>query len=264
MVIFLVALYGLIFGSFFNVVIYRLPNKMSLANPSSHCTSCNTRLKPLDLIPVFSWLFLGGKCRYCKSKISVRYTLVELLTSALWVAMYLKFGLTLDFIASVILLSIMLIAAFIDLELHIIPDELVVFGIITGAIIATINGLTGIKLRIYEDIKWWNPLLGAVSASGILLIIAIVGYFIYKTDDAMGLGDVKIYIPIGIYLGWRMALVSLLFSVFIGAIIGITLILFKVRKRKEGMPFGPSIALGVLMTYLVGPELLNLYLATLM
>ncbi len=245
-----VILSGLVLGSFFNVVIYRVPNKISLALPPSHCTTCNTRLNSIDLVPVLSWVCLGGRCRYCGEKISVRYTLVELLTAAIYVLLYFRFGLTLDFYASVLLMSIMINVIFIDLEHQIIPNGLVLFGTIAGIIIAIANQFTATGMVVYKDKEWWNPLLGALLPSIILFIIAIVGEKIYKTDDAMGMGDVKIFIPIGLIMGWRLGITALVISIIVGGLIGGALILLKITDRKGGMPFGPSIAIGVMLTYM--------------
>lgn len=261
MVLFLVFLYGLLFGSFFNVVIYRLPLGMSLASPSSHCPKCQHKLRWYDLFPVLSYASTKGTCRYCKVHIPIRYTLVELLTAGLWVALFYRFGqqISLDFVASVILVSIAINVVFIDLEHYIIPDELVLFGIVAGGLVGIAHYIFKVPLSIYGGGPWWTPLLGAVVGSGILLVIAIIGYQVYKTDDAMGLGDVKFFIPIGLFMGWQNCLMVLLLSFVLGALVGCALVLSKKVDRKGGMAFGPTISVSVLIVYLYGQQILDFY-----
>ncbi len=119
---------GASIGSFFNVCIYRIPNKESVVNPPSHCYRCNNRLKPLDLVPILSWTLLRGKCKYCGQKISPRYALVELLTGILFVLVYNVYGLKIITLYYLLLVSLLVIITFIDLDHYIIPDELVIFG----------------------------------------------------------------------------------------------------------------------------------------
>jgi len=252
---------GLLIGSFLNVCIYRIPNNESVVVKPSHCMKCGHRLNALDLIPVFSYIFLRGKCRYCGDKISPRYTLVELLTSLTYVLLFHKYGLTVDFFASAYLMSILIVVFFIDLDHMIIPDGLVIAGLIGGGILFIYNIFK--PVAIYGDRNWWNPLLGGVIGFGILLLIGIVGSAVYKTEDAMGGGDIKIFAPIGIFLGWKMTGIALLASFLFGGIIGFILILLKGREKERTYAFGPFIVLGTFVTYLFGWDVLNWYLSTL-
>ncbi|NTW72382.1 MAG: prepilin peptidase, partial [Eubacteriaceae bacterium] len=130
----IILIYGLVIGSFLNVVIYRLPNEQSIISPPSHCGSCNTRLRPIDLIPVFSWIFLKGQCRYCGEKISARYALVELLTGTLFLLTYIYTGLSWVLLVNLILVSVLVAMTFIDYDHQIIPDEFHIFLIIVFVI----------------------------------------------------------------------------------------------------------------------------------
>ena len=254
------AIIGLIIGSFLNVCIYRIPKEENIAYPPSHCGSCGKRLNAFDLVPVFSWLFLRGKCRYCGSSISPRYALVELLTGFTFALLYNNFGISLDFLASAFLMSILIVVFFIDLDHKIILDELVITGLVAGAIIIVCNFF--FPMDIYRGGQWWDPILGMIAGSGTLLLIGLIGQKVYKTDDAMGGGDIKIFAPIGIFLGWKMTLFALLLSVVIAGITSFILILLKIKDRRSTIPFGPFIVIGTFITYLYGWDIVNLYINT--
>jgi leader peptidase (prepilin peptidase)/N-methyltransferase len=254
------AIIGVVIGSFLNVCIYRIPKGENIAYPPSHCGSCGKRLSAFDLVPVFSWLFLKGKCRYCRSKISPRYTLVELLTGVTFGLLFNTFGLSLDFFASAFLMSILISVFFIDWDYKIIPDELVITGLVAGAIIIVCNIF--FPMSIYRDGQWWDPILGMIAGSGTLLIIGMVAAKVYKTDYALGGGDVKIFAPIGIFLGWKMTFLALLLSILLGGIISLILIALKIKSRRSTIAFGPFIVIGTFITYLYGWDILNFYIDT--
>lgn len=251
---------GLLVGSFLNVCIFRIPEGKSIVWPPSHCTSCNNKLRILDLVPVISYLFLRGKCRNCKEKISVQYPLVELLTAIIFLLLFIKYSFSISLIAYAYLMSILIAVFFIDLKHRIIPDGLVIAGIIGGLAIFMYNLF--IPMEIYGDAKWWNPLIGSLSGSGALFIVAIIGMIAYKTDDAMGMGDVKIFIPIGLFLGWRMCIVSLILSIFAGGLSGLFLIITGIKKKKDAIPFGPFIVFAVFITIIWGWDIIKWYLSS--
>ena len=255
-----VAVIGVVIGSFLNVCIYRIPKEENIAYPPSHCGSCGKRLNAADLIPVFSWLFLKGKCRYCGSKISPRYAVVELLTGLTFVLLYNTFGISVDLLASAFLMSILIAVFFIDIDHRIIPDELVVTGLIAGGLIIIYNAF--FPMKIYAEGQWWDPILGMFAGSVTLMIVGLIGMIIYKTDEAMGGGDIKIFAPIGIFLGWRMTFVALLISIVLAGIISLILVALKVKDRKSTIPFGPFIVMGTLITYLYGWDILTWYLSS--
>lgn len=243
---------GIIFGSFFNVCIYRIPNKQSISNPPSHCYNCNTRLKPLDLVPIFSWVFLGGKCRYCKQKISPRYALVELLTGILFVLVYKVYGLDTITIYYILLVSLLVIITFIDIDHYIIPDGLIIFGSI-GAIAFNILG-QGIGLK--------ESLLGGlICGGGTLALIYLIELIVKK--EVMGGGDIKLFGMVGLFLGVKYGLLTVLLSVYVGATYGVCTIIYSKIKNKEYnsmIPYGPFISIGALITVLCGTNIINWYM----
>lgn len=245
----LISIFGLLLGSFFNVCIYRIPKEASIVMPPSRCGSCGQTLKALDLIPVFSYLFLRGRCRYCGVRISPRYPLVEIFTAAVFLWVYLTQGLTWDFLTTAFLAGILIVMTFIDIDHQIIPDGLVLTGLIGGAVFL-LAGLT---------VPWLDALLGLLVGGGSFYLVALLSEWILKREG-MGGGDIKLMAMIGLFLGWRMTLLAILLSVYAGGLIGGTLLLLKIKKRGEAIPFGPFIALGTLIAALYGTQLLSWYL----
>ena len=251
----LIFITGLVFGSFFNVVIYRLPREESIVAPRSACPSCGTTLKPADLVPIFSFIFLKGKCRYCKSKISFRYPLIEFVSGIVFVVLFLKYGLSIEFIFTVFLMSVLIMVFFIDLDHMIIPNELVIAGLAGGIVLFIL------RFFLYDSLldgaAWYSPLLGMLVTS-VRFLIALIGLAIYGTD-AFGMGDVKIFLPIGLILGFKLALISLIFSVFIGGFAGLFLIITGLKERRSHIPFGPFIVSGTFLAILFGHEFFTWY-----
>lgn len=255
----IIFLFGLIIGSFTNVCIYRIPLGKSVVVPPSACTGCGKRLTAPDLVPVLSYVFLRGRCRHCGAPISPRYPLIELLTAVVFTALFVKYGFTIPFIAFAFLMTILISVFFIDLDHRIIPDELVIAGIIGGVALLVYNIFKPLP-EVFGDNRWWTPVAGFFSGSGFLLLVALLGLLIYKTDDAMGMGDVKLMAPIGLFLGWKLCLAALFISVVLAGVTGLFLILFRIKKKKDTIPFGPFIVTGTFMTIMWGWELLNWYI----
>lgn len=253
-----VFIFGLIFGSFINVCIYRIPLGKSIVSPPSACTGCGKRLTALDLVPVLSYVFLKGRCRHCGSRISPRYPLIELLTAAVYTALFFRYGFGIPFIAFAFLMTILIAVFFIDIDHRIIPDELVIAGIVGGVVLLLYNFFNPMA-QIFGDNKWWTPVAGFFSGSGFLLLVALLGLLIYKTDDAMGMGDVKLMAPIGLFLGWRLCLEALFISVVLAGFISVMLILLRIKKKKDTIPFGPFIVIGTFLTIMWGWDILNWY-----
>jgi leader peptidase (prepilin peptidase)/N-methyltransferase len=240
---------GLIVGSFSNVCIYRIPRNESIIYPASHCPKCSTKIKPVDNIPLLSYILLKGRCRNCGSKISIQYPVVEFLTGLIYLIIYLTYGLSIQSLVYIILASALVIIAFIDLQEQIIPDVISLPGIVVGLILSF----------IVPYISFINSALGALVGGGIILIIAGVGSIIFK-KEAMGGGDVKLTAMIGAFLGWRYTIISLFLGFFLGALIGIILIMTRIKKREDAIPFGPFIALGSIITFLWGEKIIAWYL----
>jgi leader peptidase (prepilin peptidase)/N-methyltransferase len=247
---------GLIVGSFVNVLIYRIPVRKSIVTPPSSCVSCGNRLTVPDLVPVFSYIFLRGRCRHCGARISPRYPLVELLTAVIFTILAVRFGFSVPFFAYAYLMMILIAVFFIDIDHRIIPNGLVLAALAGGLVFFIWNCISPAP-QVFGDAKWWTPLAGLLPGSGFLLFVAVVGSIIYRTEDAMGMGDVKLMAPIGLFLGWRLCITALAVSVLLGGLISLALILLGVKKRKDTVAFGPFIVAGTFVTMIWGWELIK-------
>lgn len=238
----IIFIYGIVIGSFLNVCIYRIPNEESIVLPPSHCGSCNHRLGWLDLVPVLSYVFLKGKCRYCGQKISLRYPGVEVLTGLLWVGIYLRYGLTFEFFKYGVLTLFLIVIALIDYDTTDVYSCVVYTGIAVGAIFA-----------ILERIIYSGSLINYVVAA--LIGLFIIGG-IYLLTGGFGAGDIEIAVLCGVFLGWKLEIYFILISFIIGGAIGITLILMKKKSKTDYMPLGPSLAIGAYVALLMGETLI--------
>lgn len=243
---------GSVFGSFYNVCIYRIPENLSVCNPPSHCYNCNTRLKPIDLVPILSWLFIGGKCRYCKNSISPRYALIEFLTGVLFTLVYLKFGYRVITVYYMIFISLLIIITFIDIDHYIIPDKLILIGVIVSLVA---NGL-GFGIDFFDGLR------GALFTGGsMFIVIWIIEFFIKR--EVMGGGDIKLYTMVGLFLGSKLSLLTILFSIYIGAFYGIFIILYnKIRNKNYNsmIPFGPFISIASIVLLFYGNQIIKFYI----
>lgn len=241
-------LFGLIIGSFLNVLIYRLPKGESIAFPPSHCPTCNHRLSPWELIPVISFFLQRGKCKNCQASISIRYPLVELLCGFLLYFTYLKFGLTLSFARVAMLMILLIPIFFIDLDTMTIPDQL------------SLGGAGVAFLLAMFDHKLLLSLYGAITGAGIIYGIYLLGLMIYK-QETIGGGDVKLMLMIGAFLGIKLTLMTLMLAMISGSVIGVLLIILKIKSRKDFIPFGPFIALGCVMAVFFAQQIGVIYSA---
>ncbi|NLL69513.1 MAG: prepilin peptidase [Epulopiscium sp.] len=243
-----ILLFGILIGSFFNVCIYRIPRGESIVFPSSHCPSCKTPLGPKDLIPIVSYLIKKGKCSYCGQRISLRYPFIEGLTGLTYMLLYDSLGFSFSFLFSLFFVSLLIIITGIDYDHQIIPDLLVLWGIGGGVLYRLIEGiLENTAIGMVEGI------LGMVLGGGVLLLIA------FLSKGGMGGGDIKLLGMIGLWLGWKLTIVTLFLSFFLGGFISIFLLLFRIKSRKDPIPFGPFICLGAYLSYLWGNALLQAY-----
>jgi len=231
-------IFGLIFGSFFNVVGYRLPNKMSLISPSSHCTSCNHNLTPIELVPVFSWLIQRGKCRNCGSKIAIFYPIFELFTGIVFALIYYVFGLSINTFIALVFASMILILIISYILYMIIPYELLVFCGIVIFILKIIA--SGINIIIPTIIDMIIPFV-------IMLLIKLFGDFTFKRES-LGGGDIKLMLIFGMVLGWEVALFTIVLSSFLA--LPISLISLKNNKSHE-IPLGPYLGISALICLLL-------------
>lgn len=236
--------------------IYRIPLKQSITVSRSKCTACNTILKPFDLIPVLSYVFIKGKCRYCGEKISIKYPVVELVTATQFIIIYQIYGVSFEFIAIAFLTSLMNVVFVIDLVHLIIPNKVVLVGIISGLFIQIYHFIYGYKVY-YSEFKY-NGILAVGIITFIMILIFAIAYLIYKGDGAFGMGDVKIFIPIALFLGWELTLLSFWFAIVIGGIFSLLLLVFKKVDRKSAIAFGPFIAIGVFISSILGQTIINI------
>lgn len=235
---------GLVLGSFFNVVGLRLPNGQSIVRPRSHCPMCKRTLGALELIPVFSYLFLKGKCKGCRTNISPLYALIEAATGGLFAYAFYHFWFQAETIVAFLLISLLVIVFVSDIHYMIIPDKVLLFF----APILLICRFTFAPLN-----PWWDPLLGAVIGFSLLLLIAVV------SKGGMGGGDIKLFAVIGIVVGWKGVLVAFFLATLIGAVIGIIGLATRKMERGKPIPFGPYIVIGTLISYFFETEILHLY-----
>ena len=245
-------LYGLVIGSFLNVVIYRIPRPVKFFGQRSACPGCNTQLKWYHNIPVMSWLVLRGRCGFCRQPISMRYPLVELLNAALYLMLAWRFGFTWEFAAFAVLGSMLIAIFFIDLDFQIIPDVISLPGIVIGLAFALAPG--GITIL--------DSITGVLVGGGSLWLIAILGDWLFK-KDSMGGGDIKMAGMLGAFLGWQKILFIFMASAVIGLVVSIALMAFSAKLRQERVvPFGPFLAMAALLAIMYGDRLINLYTST--
>ncbi|MBF4693855.1 prepilin peptidase [Fusibacter ferrireducens] len=243
-------LLGICVGSFLNVCIYRIPEGISVVTPRSQCGYCHRTLKPYDMIPVLSYFLLGGKCRFCSAAFSVRYALIELLTGLLYVACFLKFGYTGTTFILFAFIALMIVVFFIDLDHMIIPNQLVLVGLILGGLVTLYQFF--FSYAVYESPSYLNTLLGMIAGGGVMFAIAEISAFFYRGSSGLGFGDVKIFLVIGLFLGWRLTLLALWLSFVFGGVLGILLIVVLKKDRKMAIPFGPFIVIGTLVSLFFG------------
>lgn len=248
---------GTAIGSFLNVCIWRLPREESVVRPPSHCPACNERLRPPDLVPLLSFLFLGRRCRYCRAPISWRYFTVELLTGLLFLGFWVAQGPALvaqggpgdvvRFLAYLGFAAVLVAVFFTDLDHMIIPDELVIAGLVLGIgedVVGLLTHSHGLLSLHVPFTAWYVPMLrsvaGLVVGAGFFIALELFSLLIFR-KEGMGGGDMKLGAAIGSLLGPGLALLCFGLSVFAGALIGGLLIATRLRGRKDYIPFGPFI-----------------------
>lgn len=228
-------IFGAAIGSFLNVCIYRIPAGESIVKPPSQCPRCHHPIRFYDNIPIASFIVLRARCRDCGEKIPWRYPLVELITAILALLLFIKFGLTLNFLVFFIFTAVLIAISFIDLDHQIIPDVLSLPGI-------PIFFLAAIFI---VKLPWLEALIGLLVGGGVLLTIAFV-YELITKREGMGGGDIKLLVMIGGFLGWKSLIFILLFSSLAGAVVGITAMIIKKQDTKYAVPFGPFLSLAAI------------------
>ena len=226
-------IFGTLFGSFYNVVGYRLPRGESIAYPPSHCPKCGHRLSPLELIPIFSFLFQKGKCKNCGDKISWFYSIFEFTTGVLFCVSYLVFGFSIELVIALTFISMLLIVIISDYQTMTIPDELLAF---CGLLLI-------IELSIKNGLNVGENILDGIIMFSIMYLIKILGDKIFK-KESMGGGDIKLMFIYGLVLGWPLSCISICLASFIG--LPISLIMIK-KTHDHEIPFGPFLAIAAII-----------------
>lgn len=242
--IILAGIMGLLIGSFLNVVAIRLPEGRSIAFPASHCMKCGNTLRKIDLVPVLSYIWLRGKCHYCKTSVSPVYPLGELVTGALFAVYVWQIGWQLELIPALLFVCIMLVIVQTDLRLMIIPDRVVLFGLLT---------IVPIRLFVSHPFPLWNYAVAGLGVGILLFLLAVI------SKGGIGGGDIKLFALIGLFLGVQNTFLALFISSLLGVLVGAVIRLLRKDSKKKFIPFGPFIALGALFSYLWGEKAISWY-----
>lgn len=234
---------GLCVGSFLNVVIYRLPFGASIVRPRSHCPACGSPVRPFDNIPLVSWIALMGLCRDCGSSISPRYFFIELLTGSLTWALWRVYGMDVSALLFMLFVWSLIAVTFIDLDHQIIPDEITLGGAVAG-----------LAVSHFLPAGLYGSIAGLLVGGGIFFLIAVA------VPGGMGGGDIKLMAAVGAFVGWKQALLTIIFGSALGAIVGLFMIAVFGKGRKDKIPFGPFLAVGAVISVLWGKGIINAYL----
>ena len=246
---FFAAAFGLILGSFVNVLIYRLPLGRSVVFPRSRCTACGVAIAPYDNIPLASYLLLlRGRCRHCRAPISPRYPLVEALVGAASLAAFTRHGPTLEYAVELIFIAAMVALVLIDYRHRILPDAITLTGAAAGLALAWPR----------ETITFLDALAGMLLGGGLLFLVAEV-YFRVRKREGMGLGDVKMMAMVGSFLGWKAVLLTVFLGSLAGSLVGLLLMVLQGRTLKTTLPFGTFLGAAAAASVFLGAPLLDWY-----
>jgi leader peptidase (prepilin peptidase)/N-methyltransferase len=245
-------LLGMVIASFLNVCADRLPAGQSLVYPPSHCPACSRRLAAKDLIPVFSYLWLRGRCRYCKAPIPRRVLWVEVSTAALFGFAFWQYGLSIELPIALFYISLFMVFLVIDLEHGLILNRIVYPALALALLLSIFFTIFLPQVGIVPDIA--RAAIGGGIGFVVFLLIVIV------SRGGMGFGDVKLAALIGLATGFPLVILALIMGMILGGLAAVILLGFKIKKRKEAMPFGPFLAVAAIATLLWGSQILNWYL----
>jgi leader peptidase (prepilin peptidase)/N-methyltransferase len=241
-------LFGAIVGSFLNVCIYRLPRGASIVWPASACARCGRPIAWFDNIPVVSYLVLGGHCRSCRERISIRYPIVEAITAVMFAGAWWLYGPSLLLVSRLIFGCALVVLFAIDLEHQLLPNVITLPGVVVG-----------FALSFFTEPGWVQSLIGIVVGGGVLFATAEL-YYRIREEEGLGMGDVKMLAMVGAFLGWQLTFMTLMLASVAGSVLGGVLILFRRGGMKTALPFGTFLALGAALAATVGMPLLRWYL----
>lgn len=277
-----VFIFGLLIGSFLNVVIYRVPRKESIVLPASHCPECQTPIKAYDNIPVFGYLLLGGKCRNCKVRISPLYPIVEFLVGLLYFLCFLKVNAQfpilehtsvnywLALIAMLVFVSFIVPLVFIDLQHKLLHDVITKPALVVMLVLRALAPdpvITATTRQTFQVTSWpdWGVALvgaaiGAAVGGGSLWLVR-AAYTVLRKTEGMGLGDVKMMLFVGAFLGWQLTAFTIFLASLLGSIVGITLIALRGGNTKMELPFGVFLGPAAIIALFVGQSFIRWYLS---
>lgn len=251
MIALILFLFGSVIGSFLNVCIWRLPREESIVRPGSHCPHCQKLIPWYDNMPFLSFILLGGRCRFCKERISWRYPVVELLAALAPVWVISQMGFQVETLVYTILLWGLIVVIFVDAVHQIIPDQISLGGLALGVLASTAYP------SLHQALDWLgglrSSLVGAAVGAGSIYLTGVVGRWIFKRE-AMGLGDVKLMAMIGSFLGWQMSLFVFFLAPFFGTVVGLWL---KYVKKTDVIPYGPFLSLATFVVIFWGHKILG-------
>ena len=240
--------FGLLWGSFVNVVIYRLPLKKSVVRPRSSCLACGKLIAGYDNIPVISYLLLKGRCRHCQANVSLRYPLVELLVGTASLVSFLRHGVSLEYLAEFGFVAAMVALVFIDYDHRILPNAITIPGTIVGLLLAGQR----------ESISLTESVSGAVLGAGLLLVVA-EAYFRWRKIEGLGMGDVKMMGMVGAFLGWKAVLLTLFLGSFLGSVVGLIVMRLRGGGMQTKLPFGTFLGMAAAVAVYAGGPIIRWY-----
>ncbi|MBI1874260.1 MAG: prepilin peptidase [Acidobacteria bacterium] len=240
---------GLSVGSFLNVCIARLPRGESIFSPPSHCTACGLRIRWYDNVPILAYVWLRGRCRQCGSRFSVMYPLVELLSGFMFVAAYGYYGPSVLLVSRLLFACAMIVLFVIDLQHRILPNVITLPGVAVG-----------FAFSVFTEPGWVASLVGVLGGGGVLLAVSEI-YLRVRGEEGLGMGDVKMLGMIGAFLGWKLMLLTLVLSSFLGSVVGVAMIVAKKGDLKYALPFGTFLAVAALFASVMGEPIVRWYLS---
>ena len=243
--------FGLVIGSFLNVCIYRLPLGKSILFPPSSCPQCGSRIRFYDNIPLVSYVFLRGKCRFCRHPISIRYPVIEVLSGLVSVALFLRYGPSFSYLFLFAFSASLITITFIDLQYQIIPNVLTIPGIVLGLFFSFFS---------WSDLSWSDSLLGILGGGGVFYLVATL-FKLLRGKEGLGAGDIKLLAMLGAWLGWQALPFVILISSVTGVIIGGGTLLLSRKKLETRIPYGPFLVLAAFVCLFFKDELISLLYA---
>lgn len=234
-------------GSFLNVVIYRVPRKLSFVKGRSHCTDCNAQLEFRDMIPVVSWFVLKGRCRNCGSRISPRYPIVEAIGGIMAVLAVLSYGFSVRSLIAFYVLAVLIAVAFTDIDTKTIPNGYVIALLIAGVVLLLVSDMIG------DNVPWYARIIGFFAISLPMYVIVLI------KNNAFGGGDIKLMAACGLILGWKNLLCGFFFGVLCAGVYAIIALVKKDAGMKSEFAFGPYLSLGIAAALLYGTQIVSWY-----